>query len=72
MNNDDRSPRPRGMHGFSIPAYTYSSCACGKIWIGPAYTCVDDNGYFWNCPGCADRFADGASIPAPAAPANTP
>ena len=50
--------RPRAMHGFSIPAYTYRSCKCGKIWLGPAYACMDDDGYFWNCKGCADRFAE--------------
>lgn len=49
--------RLRAMHGFSIPAYTYQSCRCGKVWLGPAYTCIDDDGYFWNCKGCAHRFA---------------
>lgn len=56
MNDDTHPLKPRAMHGFSIPAYTYKSCACGQIWIGPAYTCIDDSGFFWNCPGCEHRF----------------
>ena len=70
MNNDDKPQTPRAMHGFSIPAYTYKSCACGQIWLGPAYACIDDNGYFWNCPGCMHRFAPGSTYPAPEEPAN--
>lgn len=46
----------RAMHGFSIPAYTYKSCACGQLWLGPAYAVIDDQGYFWNCPGCEHLF----------------
>lgn len=70
MNNDDSTRKPRTMHGFSIPAYTFKSCACGQIWIGPTYTCADDNGFFWNCPGCEHRFKPGAEKPTSDDPAN--
>lgn len=70
MSKDENPVTSRAMHGFSIPAYTYKSCACGQVWIGPAYACIDDNGYFWNCPGCAHRFEPGAKHPSPARPAN--
>lgn len=56
VSNDNVVIENRGMHGFSIPAYTYHSCKCEQIRIGPAYTCMDDQGYFWNCPGCEDMF----------------
>lgn len=58
--NDNLNNENRAMHGFSIPAYTYKSCTCGKVWIGPAYACIDNNGHFWNCPGCEDRFRETA------------
>ena len=54
--NDNLITENRAMHGFSIPAYTYKQCACGQIWQGPAYTCIDDQGYFWSCEGCEERF----------------
>ena len=58
MNDEKAIMSKRAMHGFSIPANTYLSCRCGQIWGGPAYACRDDEGYFWHCPGCEDRFAD--------------
>ncbi|MEO1243743.1 MAG: hypothetical protein AAFX54_17675 [Pseudomonadota bacterium] len=69
MTNSDKKPQagktlrkkkraPRAMHGFFIPAYAFKSCACSELWTGPTYACIDDDGFIWNCPGCADRFND--------------
>lgn len=54
--NDNLIIENRAMHSFSIPAQTFHSCACGQIWEGPAFTCIDNQGHFWNCKGCEDRF----------------
>ncbi len=40
------------LYSFYIPLGSASSCACGHVWIGPACTLRDDEGYFSNCPGC--------------------
>ncbi|MEM9617068.1 MAG: hypothetical protein AAF936_03825 [Pseudomonadota bacterium] len=59
--SDEKKQKPRAMHGFFIPAYGFRSCACGELWTGPAYACIDDDGFMWNCPGCASRFSDQAN-----------
>ena len=48
---------------FSIPAYTFTDCACGRRWIGLAHAFIDERGYFWHCPGCHHLFCDAGEAP---------